>query len=100
MLSLLASSILTLAAIALAIGVWRQQLAGNQARRELDREREELESLIAGAPQESQRLDAAIAKARGLGLGIAGTAGLASSGTRGLAAGRDKIGRASCRERV
>jgi DNA-binding NarL/FixJ family response regulator len=68
MLSLIASSILMLATIALAIGAWRHRQIDDKAKRELDGKRAELEALIASARQESQRLEAAIAKAQSLGL--------------------------------
>jgi DNA-binding NarL/FixJ family response regulator len=64
MLSLIASSILVLAASALAIGAWRQRQAAEVAKRELKGQRAELERLIAHARQESGRLETAIASAR------------------------------------
>jgi len=61
MLSLIASSILVLAAAALVVGAWRQRQAAAQAQHELMGQRAELERLITAARQESARLEAAIA---------------------------------------
>jgi DNA-binding NarL/FixJ family response regulator len=69
MLSLIASWVLTLVAVALAAYVVsRSSQNAHKLKGELDRELKELKTLIAAARQESQRLQAAIARANSLGL--------------------------------